>query len=119
MKIKSVGRVGHPPETVTKRGSNTQFGPGTSVEDSKNEFVDGIRAGQSNPANSIQTFYMVPINEKGHPTGSPRPVNVQDRQGHTFYTLGVYMNQRDYRTYVNGQRVDSYTFVPPIGGSSY
>ena len=90
---------------------------GVSVSEFPNQFLDAVNGGVSAP-NSIQTFFMTPTDRNGIPTGPPQPVNIQDMQGNTFYSLGVYMNQTDYRTYVNGQMVNSPSFVPPPGGQS-
>jgi hypothetical protein len=90
---------------------------GVSVGEYLNQFLDTIRGGDSAP-NSIQTFFMTPTDRNRVPTSPPQPVNMQDLQGNTFNSLGVYMNQTDYRTYVNGQMVNSPSFVPPPGGQS-
>jgi hypothetical protein len=87
------------------------------VSEYPNQFLDQI-IGASSAPNSIQTFFMTPMDRNGVPTGPSQPVNIQDMQGNTFNSLGVYMNQTDYRTYVNGQMVNSPSFVPPPGGQS-
>jgi RHS repeat-associated protein len=107
-------------ETDESRATRTPFGRGTSLSHIAGQFQDGISPGLvgSSP-NSIQTFYMVPVDSNGKVTGPPRPVNVQDKQGNNFYALGVYMNPDGHRVYVNGRPVGSGTFVPPTGGSGY
>lgn len=89
------------------------FGPGTSAPKDANGFTDTIRAGILQPAsNSVQTFYMVPVDRSGKPLGAPQPVNVRDQQGNVFNGLGVYFGN-DRSAFVNGRRVDSPSFVPP------
>ena len=89
---------------------------GISASPYPNQFLDEIRGGTSDEPNSIQTFFMTPIDQNGIPTGPPEPVNVKDLQGNTFYSLGVYMNQRDWRTYINGNMANSLSFLPPPPG---
>jgi len=100
-------------ETNKDRTSKTEFGDSTSKGPNANEFPDTIQPGILQPAsNSIQTFYMVPIDKAGKPLGAPQPVNVRDRSGNDFYGLGVYFSgTRD--ALVNGRQVTSRTFTPP------
>jgi hypothetical protein len=100
-------------ESTKDRTSTTEFGDGTSKGPNANEFKDTIQPGILQPAsNSIQTFYMVPIDKAGNPLGAPRPVNVRDQSGNDFYSLGVYFSgTRD--AFVNGRPVTSKTFTPP------
>jgi RHS repeat-associated protein len=91
----------------------SSFGPGTSAPKEANGFTDTIRAGILQPAsNSVQTFYMVPVDSSGKPVGAPQPVNVRDLEGSVFNARGVYF-ANDRGAFVNGRRVDSPTFVPP------
>lgn len=103
-------------ETNTGRTSGvSSFGSGTSASSEQNGFTDTVRSGLTfHPAsNSVQTFYMVPVDDAGKPRGAPQPVNVRDKEGNVFNALGVYLNGDHRRAFINGRRVNSSTFVPP------
>ena len=100
---------------VSRAPGGKEFGPGTSFDRSQPDtFGDRLYpnvVGQPN-ANSIQTFYIAPIDGNGQVTGAPAPVNIRDSTGKDFYSLGVYMTS-DRKVFINGQRIDSPTFEPP------
>ncbi len=98
-------------------GQHSEFGEGTSKDSNTNQFQDTIQPGVARPANnSIQTFYMVPVDNSGKPLGPPQPVNVRDQEGHDFYSLGVYFSATG-NTFVNGRQVTSTNLTPPGGGN--
>lgn len=99
--------------SATDGERTTDFGPGTSQSPKPDYFEDIIWAGIFRAANnSIQTFYMVPLDARGKPAGLPKPVNVVDKSGNVFYGLGVYFS-RGGQAFVNSRFVPSNTFVPP------
>jgi RHS repeat-associated protein len=100
------------------RASTTKYGENTSFERGRS-FLDGISIGWNSSTKGrtgIQTFYIAVPGPHGE-AGRLQPVLVQDKAGHDFYKLAVWIRAQSPGSpgmiLVNGRNPESRSWWPP------